>query len=349
MDGILQSYGIRLNDFRTTYHEDGNKRRIEITVPHPTEPTICGYILFKWGEDNLGVLEMCNFNARLIDYNFTSGGTTKAHDSNQAGQHGEGFKLAALVLRRKPYHASLRLVTSSSYVNFTLNEDKCLVARVSEIKESMIRSKRAKFAKLEKEGKPRPLEPQAWKDVCWQVGAERKTTELYGNTSKTLKIKLQDFRDWLNVTLHIKPPETTIRTRTGNLILDEALSGRLFLRGLRLSNSSASGRVLRYCYDLATGDTGRDRTAVLDKDEESIAITRIWETAIFAQGQDNHNSLLDRYYIMLNLDVAADVHLATQHMNEDFAQLIWDRLKDEAAATIPQGFYYCRDTKFDVS
>jgi hypothetical protein len=124
-DGILKSFGIKERDFKPEYQESRGEILIQVFKPQAetTNGTmeLCGYIRFKWGSDGCGTLEMANFRANLQRHYLGFGGTTKAKDPNQAGQHGEGLKLAALVFRRHPNNYGVRF--HSSKFNWNIGFD----------------------------------------------------------------------------------------------------------------------------------------------------------------------------------------------------------------------------------
>jgi hypothetical protein len=65
-----------------------------------------------------GTLELTNFKAQLSRKSLDMGESSKRHENNLAGTHGEGFKLAALVMVRKNYQ--VRCEASKFYWSFQL-------------------------------------------------------------------------------------------------------------------------------------------------------------------------------------------------------------------------------------
>ena len=122
-DGILRSFKLNLSQFQPNYHEDPKTGRIEITIADPETRKLYGYILYRPdGKDReQGVVEICNFEAQLKDDDLLFGGTSKHADRNQAGQFGEGLKVAILVLTRSGYH--VHLTTKCSSVNCYVVEE----------------------------------------------------------------------------------------------------------------------------------------------------------------------------------------------------------------------------------
>jgi hypothetical protein len=77
---------------------------------HPDTGELLGFVRYK---EKDGMLELTNFKARLSRATLDLGVTSKREKDHLAGTHGEGFKIAALVMVREGYQA--RLETSSYY------------------------------------------------------------------------------------------------------------------------------------------------------------------------------------------------------------------------------------------
>lgn len=72
---------------------------------HPTSGKLLGFIRFREKE---GDLELTNFKAQLSRKALDLGVTSKRMKANQAGTHGEGFKVASLVMARSGISSPLR-------------------------------------------------------------------------------------------------------------------------------------------------------------------------------------------------------------------------------------------------
>ncbi|KAF7900045.1 hypothetical protein EAF00_004381 [Botryotinia globosa] len=59
---------------------------------------ILGFLAF---DKKRGMVELCNYNSQLAREVLDMGGTSKADDDEMAGTHGEGSKLAALLMIRE--------------------------------------------------------------------------------------------------------------------------------------------------------------------------------------------------------------------------------------------------------
>lgn len=69
-----------------------------IEARHPRTKRLLGFI--SWEN---GVLEFTNFGAQLSRSSLDMGKTTKRQKDDLAGIHGDGFKVASLVMVRKGY------------------------------------------------------------------------------------------------------------------------------------------------------------------------------------------------------------------------------------------------------
>ncbi|KAI8187923.1 putative modification methylase, partial [Colletotrichum sp. SAR 10_75] len=126
-DSIIQTFDLNPQPFildqKTTASE------IQITI-HRTikvdgnysETELLGYIKFI---KQTGTLKLANFNAALDASHLSLGGTTKREGSKTAGTHGEGFKVAALVMTRQ--NRTVHIESSGAYWKFGfrgVNKDK---------------------------------------------------------------------------------------------------------------------------------------------------------------------------------------------------------------------------------
>jgi hypothetical protein len=76
-----------------------SKDAYTIEARHPDTDKLLGFI--SW--DN-GTIQYTNFGAKLNRNCLNMGVSTKRDDDESAGTHGEGFKVASLVMVRKGYH-----------------------------------------------------------------------------------------------------------------------------------------------------------------------------------------------------------------------------------------------------
>src|SRR6266498_583550 len=80
---------------------------------HPYKDRLLGFIEYT---QRTGVVEFANFSAVLSPSSLALGFTTKTDKDHLAGGHGEGFKLAALVMLRAGY--AVHIAASGFYWNF---------------------------------------------------------------------------------------------------------------------------------------------------------------------------------------------------------------------------------------
>jgi hypothetical protein len=230
-----------------------------------------------------------------------------------AGTHGEGFKVASLVMLREAYQ--VRFEASRFYWNFRfVGADKdTLHCFFSTPKDSTIQKQVAAYQKKAGKSRSRELKANLWEDVSVKIGKV--------HDSQGTKIELTDFKDWLQVSLNLDRPTKIIETARGTLILDPGFGGRIYLKSLLLETNSV--KEWRFGYNLFDGKVNRDRQRLTNPAEEASVLARIWEEAI----QKEEEETLDDYVKMLKEDTRwADVRLVKNHMSEATAQKVWQHL-----------------------
>jgi hypothetical protein len=350
-DAIIESNDLSLDQLQINLERKMNE--ILVTIRRKSTATnsamrLLGYVQFKYDKDNLGVLHVANFNAKLQETHLTMGGTSKADKRNQAGQHGEGLKLAALIFRRWPQNYSVRCATSSCYLKFNLNKKRSLVCAVSEPNQQRLR-KLVEHENIRKaQGKPREAKANMWEDVEWEIGTVRKLAD----GQKTSKIPLVEFEEWLGVTLDIAPPMKMIRTPHGSVILDDKYAGKAYLSNLLLPNASSSGLPYSFGYNFLQGKTNRDRGSLSNPQEEAKVITNIWTSALLHADEETRKDLLQKYTLLLrnHRNTRADVNFAESYVPPEIARMVWKHLLPTGTntSTAPT-FYYCEKCDTQVS
>ncbi|KAL5364316.1 hypothetical protein BJX96DRAFT_178839, partial [Aspergillus floccosus] len=125
-DAILQTSRISLPEFLPRVSVTNNETTITVEErpwqapdgrwQRPPTQKVLGYIRY----DHIkGSAEFANFSSRLDPECLEMGHTTKRGDHRLAGGHGEGLKIAALVLSRENHH--VKVVTNGTYWNFGFN------------------------------------------------------------------------------------------------------------------------------------------------------------------------------------------------------------------------------------
>lgn len=274
------------------------------------------------------------------------GCTTKANKSNQAGQHGEGLKLAALIFRRRPQNYSVRCGTNSHYLNFKFNDKLSLVCRSSSPTKTLDKLKAEDRARRER-CLPREATANIWEDVVWEIGTVRK----YNGGQKTSKIPLVEFEQWLSMTLDIAPPTKITRTPHGFLILDEKYAGKVYLRNLLLPNASSSGLPYSFGYNFLQGKTNRDRGSLSNPKEEAKVITNIWTSALLHGDEETRKDLLHKYTLLLrnHRNTHADVNFAESYVPPEIAKVVWKHFLSPGNSFTPPALYYCEKGDTQVS
>lgn len=97
-----------------------------------------GYIRYK-GRHGEGTIDITNRSATLQPWHLDLGGTSKADDDDQAGAHGEGLKLALLVLMRGMQNHSVRCRSGGFNWKFNFTTRGRLVARLHRMAPEAIR------------------------------------------------------------------------------------------------------------------------------------------------------------------------------------------------------------------
>ncbi|KAH8658185.1 hypothetical protein BX600DRAFT_514696 [Xylariales sp. PMI_506] len=237
---------------------------------------LVGYIRWKRAK---GSLELANFHSKPEMHHLSLGGTDKGDDEKYAGQHGEGFKLAALVFSRNSH--AVRIVSNSHYWNFgftEFNRDR-FRCRISQPIARVLQAKKEEFeASAESRCRTKPIS-YAFEDVAVEISSARN-----GRPGKE-----SDFQQWLTVALELADPRPTsiIRTRYGDLILDESFRSRVYLKGLLIATRAPNGKKYTYGYNFVRGSINRDRERIETPEEEAEMIAQIWEqSAVEAHSDD---------------------------------------------------------------
>ncbi|RAH76818.1 hypothetical protein BO86DRAFT_324774, partial [Aspergillus japonicus CBS 114.51] len=261
-----------------------------------------GYIIHK---KRTGGLELSNFDARLTSRDLDFGGTTKQGDNKSlAGQHGEGLKIAALVLRRKGFR--VQMVSSKYNFNFGFR-GACksrMYCKLSPISPATL----AKKKQTCRPNKPGDLISDPSKDVSVFITK--------GRGASGVKVILDEFQQWRRVALELDmpSPQNIIQTDHGDLILDRGkYKDRMYLKGILLSRPGSKGREFWYGYNLLAGETNRERQSLASPEEEALLVTKIWAAAI----ENGGASIVQKYTDLLNKHYeCADVSMADKQVSK---------------------------------
>jgi hypothetical protein len=181
---------------------------------------LLGYIRFSFDKKNLRVCEFTNFQSSLQRRHLGIGGTVKADDSHQIGQHGEGLKLSARVNCRHPHNCGFVVVSSGCRWTFGWNIDKKLNCRIQRIAKAKLREQQELAVRADERKASREANYRAWEDVTVIIGEPHRCRSYTGEMHISSKIPLSDFESWTKMTIDINRPKEVVQTEHGDLILD---------------------------------------------------------------------------------------------------------------------------------
>jgi hypothetical protein len=281
-----------------------------IEARHPNTDKLLGFI--SW---NNGTLQYSNFGAQLSQKALNLGVSTKRNDDNLAGTHGEGFKVASLVMLRRGYR--VRYEASKYYWSFQFggrNRD-ILYCKLTGIQEKKLKKQMEDFEAKAKTGSPRELEANIWEDVTVKIG------RILG---KGDKVGRADFLKWIKVSLDLDRPSKIISACHSSLILNDEFKGRIYLKGLLLENEPATP--FKFCYNFYQGEVNRDRQRLSNEREEARILAKIWGEAI----QLDEAATLTEFVELLQANRRwADVNLAEEYISIETAKKIWQQFQVE--------------------
>lgn len=248
-----------------------------------------GYIRFKECGGK-GTVEITNCSGTLQPWHLDIGGTSKAGAVGQAGAHGEGLKLALLVLMRRPQNHAVKCRSGGFNWTFDFTTRGRLMARLDRLSPQSIHEAEDQAERLSQ----RTLIPFGAKlqgDVQFVIGEVQKGRNESGKAATRVPVKREDFDAWTKAALflHDAQEKGIISTEEGDLLMDPRLHGSLYLKGFLLSEStpqlsaSITNRPLKFGYNFASGTTNRERQSITDAREESTRILAIWSQVLAAK------------------------------------------------------------------
>jgi hypothetical protein len=271
-----------------------------------------------------GTVQYSNFGAQLNRKALNFGVTTKSEDEDLAGVHGEGFKVASLVMVRRGYR--VRYEASQFYWNFQFGgrDGDLLYCKLTRMDGKKLERLIEDYKKKARSGTARDLTANIWEDVTVKIGRIQ---------GRGLKVERADFLRWIKVSLDLDRPSTMIRTSHGSLILDDQFKGRIYLKGLLLEGEPTIP--FKFSYNFYRGEVNRDRQRMSSPGEEAKTLAKIWGEAV----RLHEETVLPELIEMLQSGTPwADVHLAEEHVSLETAQKLWQELRRRN----PEGrlFYY---------
>ncbi|KAG6362559.1 hypothetical protein INS49_007651 [Diaporthe citri] len=293
-DGIIESNDMSPADFCVYREEASAGRTTEIVFKafergaDRSDVNQCrGFIRFI-GHDGAGTVEITNRKATLQPWHLQIGGTSKRGAEDQAGAHGEGLKLAALVFLRSLQNNHLRCQSTGFNWNFNFKNN-CLVVSAHRINMARKEARRPRKSTF----KIATPEVVADKDVQFVIGESRGGRDETGSQVKRGPVQQTAFESWTKAALFLTRVDNEdtgiISTYHGDLLTAENLRGNIYLKGLLLSegtdsrSASITGFPLRFGYNFAGGQTNRERESVNTTSEESRAMCQILSAAMKAK------------------------------------------------------------------
>jgi hypothetical protein len=323
----LTRFNLGRLDFQPFYEDRDDC--IAIIVPDPSDrhrqARALGFIKY---DKHSGCVTISNSCAELGLNALELGSSSKQHDSNSAGCHGEGLKLAALVMVRSGFEVELS--ASRRYWCFGLLQSRLFC----DIKPS-------------NQSSPECSDPSGdMFRLCSRVDRDVTVEILAPKRSQKIPVSLTEFHNWLRVSLDIRGfsyPSDILQTEVGDLILDPDFHSRVYLKGMRLPCSGSGLKQYRFAYNFLQGKVNRDRQILVDRDEEANMVRRIWEAAIW-----KHRTAFLPIYVGLlrNPPEALDVESATHFLQSSTKLLIWKHLRGEAG---DDKFFYNEASSAEVS
>ena len=311
VDGMIDAHKVTRDNIKIVTRDSVDEW--VATAHEPSSNKLIGFIRFL---KKKGTLELCNFNAQLPRKALDMGVSTKRNANNTAGTHGEGFKVASLVMVRKGYQ--VRYESAKFYWRFQFGgrDKRHLYCQLSPMKDSEVDKRKLAYLGKVATGKSRELVSNIWEDVSVKIG------KVYGSAGS--QIEPTTFLDWIKVSFELDRPPNCIKTPDGYLVLDKNFGGRMYLKSLYIGDS-ATTKNLKFGYNLAYGEVNRDRERLINGSEEAAILARIWGSAIL-QGNEE---ALEEYTKMLRENDQkqwADVNLAENNISRDVAMKIFAHL-----------------------
>ncbi|KAI1857623.1 uncharacterized protein JN550_013135 [Neoarthrinium moseri] len=324
-DGIIKSFNLDETKFRVEREEkfDGSTINILYKASSASDfwplPECLGYIRFvAEGATAAGVVEIVNRRATIQPFHFDLGGTTKSDDKTLAGEHGDGLKVALLVLLRKPQGYAISCISGGFIWTFKFDNHDKLVVELQRMSSRQIESNLRKAnANCDKDLVP--FAPMPYEDVAFGIGS----SDSDDIRPSLFRVSRVAFDGWTKVARFLHGPQSCgqITVSEGDLITDSAFRGNIYLKGLLLKTSkkgdlrdedsaSITGKPLKFGYNFANGAMNRDRQSLATAGEEGVAIRSIWNQVLFLKpdiAKELHDMLNSKFPLY------ADVAWSTQH------------------------------------
>jgi hypothetical protein len=282
-------------------------------------------------EKKTGRVILTNSCMQLPLESLVMGYTSKDDDEQLAGSHGEGLKLAALIMGRDGYKVSL--AANHCKWSFGLHGKhqslRCVITPSRKMSPAIQREPADDMAKLRF---------QVERDITVVIGA--------GHSSQNPSVSSETFFEWLQVTLDIRGlsyPSSIVETPQGDLLLDSQFHGKLFLHGILLPMSTSGVKHFKFGYNFALGKFSRDRQGLFAKCEVADKVRQIWQYALHMHEQ----TLLPIYVNLLqNFPQVGDIEQADRLLEPSTKARIWKYL---LRVTGRQRFFHSETSSVEVS
>lgn len=292
-DAIIETNKITSEDLCVHRKQATTPHRIEIVYEafqrgaDTSEVEQClGFIRFE-GSDGAGSIDMVNMNSTLQPWHLELGGTTKKGGEDQAGAHGEGLKLAALVLMRRAQGNRFRCLSGGFNWNFNFTKHGSLFVSLYHVNMARERREQARRQSNYKIAVPEVVPDR---DVHFIIGEEKKGRDEKGAEVRQRPVQRTAFETWTKVALFLCQGDdedaNVVHTHWGDLLTAENLRGNIYLKGLLLcegtksQSASLTGRPLWFGYNFKYGQTNRERESVSTVYQESRAMCDILSGAL---------------------------------------------------------------------
>lgn len=243
------------------------------------------------GRDGMGTIDITNKNATLQTWHMDMGATSKADDTRQAGTHGDGLKIALLVLQRGPQNHPVRCATGSFSWTFDFNDSEKLVVQLRHMtQDQLVRTDEKSKPASEKSLAPFAAQPD--RDVQFLIGQMDSGRDEQGNKTSEDTVSLEEFNKWCETALFLQDVEDdgiVLGGDEGNLVADPRFRGNIYLKGLLLKmptetvSASVTGKPLKFGYDFQHGTITRERELACSPEEEARLIYSIWNKVLLVQ------------------------------------------------------------------
>ncbi|KAF2996556.1 hypothetical protein E8E15_000224 [Penicillium rubens] len=309
-DAILGRFQLNRQDFKPFFAD--KKDHFSIIVPATSNDNgnrrALGFIKY---EKKTGRVILTNSCMQLPLESLVMGFTSKDDDEQLPGSHGEGLKLAALIMSRDGYKVSL--AASHSQWSFGLHGKyqslRCVITPSRKMSPAIQREPADDMAKLRF---------HVERDITVVIGA--------GRASQSRPVSSETFFEWLQVTLDIRGlsyPSSIVETPQGDFLLDSRFHGKLFLHGILLPMSTSGVKHFKFGYNFALGKFSRDRQGLIAKCEVADKVRQIWQYALHMHEQ----TLLPIYVNLLqNFPQVGDIEQADRLLEPSTKARIWKYL-----------------------